>query len=141
MCRQQQEEEEHRQQLGSLRVAQERLEGRLRQEEEAKTIAEGEIARQKACIGSMRAEASELECALHRAHAEVPFMLVYFFTSTLVIGVWACGYTAVQLLMPSDARACLSFYVGHLDADTASDSTAHCCNAKMLWKGIVWLEV
>ncbi len=87
MCRRQQEEEEHMQQLGSLRVAQERLEGRLRQEEEAKAIAEGEIARQKGCIGSMRAEASELECTLHRAHAEVPFRLVYFFKSTLVIGV------------------------------------------------------
>ncbi len=79
MCRWQEEAQEHRQQLGSLRVAQERLEGRLRQEEEAKAIAEGEIARQKACIGSMRAEASELECALHRALTEVPFMLVFFF--------------------------------------------------------------
>ncbi len=78
MCRWQLEEEEHRQQLGSLRVAQERLEGRLRQQEEAKAIAEGEIARQKGCIGSMRAEASDLECALHRALAEVPFMLLYF---------------------------------------------------------------
>lgn len=76
MCRWQQEEEEHRQQLGSLKVAQERLKGRLRQEEEAKAIAEGEIARQKGCIGSMRAEASELECALHRALVEVHFRLV-----------------------------------------------------------------
>ncbi|DBA88771.1 TPA: hypothetical protein ACH3X1_004188 [Trebouxia sp. C0004] len=66
----QEEEEEHRQQMGSLRVAQERLEGRLRQQEEAKAIAEGEIARQKGCIGSMRAEASELQCAFHRGLAE-----------------------------------------------------------------------
>ncbi|KAL0055118.1 hypothetical protein WJX82_007299 [Trebouxia sp. C0006] len=64
------EEEEHRQPLESLRVAQERLEGRLRQQEKAKAIAEGEIARQKGCISSMRAEASELECALHRALVE-----------------------------------------------------------------------
>ena len=76
MCRWQQEEEEHRQQLGSLRVAQERLEGRLRQQAEAKAVAEGEIARQKGCISSMCAEASELECAMHRALVEVPFMLM-----------------------------------------------------------------
>ncbi|KAL0031992.1 hypothetical protein WJX79_010852 [Trebouxia sp. C0005] len=66
----QQEEEEHRQQLGSLRVAQEHLEGRLRQQEEAKAVAEEEIARQKGCIGSMRAEASEIESALHWALME-----------------------------------------------------------------------
>ena len=76
MCRWHEEEEEHRQPLESLRVAQERLEGRLRQQEEAKAIAEGEIARQKGCISSMRAEASELECALHRALVEVHFTLV-----------------------------------------------------------------
>lgn len=79
MSRWQEEEKKHRQQLGSLRVAQEHLEGRLRQQEEAKAIAEGEIARQRGCIGSMRAEASELECALDCALAEVPFMLLSFF--------------------------------------------------------------
>ncbi len=76
--------------MGSLRVAQERLEGQLRQQEEAKAIAEGEIARQKGCIGSMRAEASELECALHQALAEVHFMLVYFFKHPFhwCLGFW-----------------------------------------------------
>ena len=107
MCRWQEEEEEHRQQMGSLRVAQERLEGRLRQQEEAKAIAEGEIARQKGCIGSMHAEASELECALHVALAEVPLTLVYFFKQPnhACLGLWGCCYPAV------DAIRCKSLLV------------------------------
>ncbi len=56
--------------------------------------------------------------------------------ATMIIGVWAGGYIAVQLLMPSDARACLSFYVVHLVVNTALDNTAHLHNAQMsCWAG------
>ncbi|KAL3149577.1 hypothetical protein ABBQ32_002351 [Trebouxia sp. C0010 RCD-2024] len=65
------EEEDHRHQLSALRLAQEALAGRLSHEEERSTAAEGEVTRQKACIGGLRADAAELEDALHRAKAQV----------------------------------------------------------------------
>ena len=70
-CRWQEQEDEHAQQLASLMVAQERLQGQLRQGEEAQAIAEQEIARQKGCIGSTRAKITELEHALQQATSQV----------------------------------------------------------------------
>ncbi|KAA6416644.1 MAG: hypothetical protein FRX49_13380 [Trebouxia sp. A1-2] len=64
----QQEEEEHRQQLGSLRVAQEHLEGRLRQQEEAKAVAEEEIARQKGRLGQQLVNAVSVRNELSDAN-------------------------------------------------------------------------
>lgn len=52
-------------------VAQEQLQGQLRQGEEAGTIAEQEIARQKGCIGTTRAQIAELEHALQQATSQV----------------------------------------------------------------------
>lgn len=67
----QEEEEDHRHQLSALRLAHEALAGRLSQEEERRTAAEGEVARQKACIGGLRADMAELEIALHQAKGQV----------------------------------------------------------------------
>ena len=69
----QEEEEQHQQQLGALKVAQEGLQGRLRQEEEGKTAAEQEVARQKRCISSLRADIAELDVALRQATSQVVF--------------------------------------------------------------------
>lgn len=70
-CRWQEEEEDHRHQLSALRLAHEAQAGRLSQEEERSKAAEGEVARQKACIGGLRADAARLGDALHQAKAQV----------------------------------------------------------------------
>lgn len=70
-CRWQSEEEDHRHQLSSLRLAQEGVAERLNQEEDQRLAAEGEVARQKACICGLRANLAELEQALQRAKVQV----------------------------------------------------------------------
>ena len=47
--------------------------GRLSQEEEQRTTAEAEVARQRACIGGLRADIAELEDVLQRTEAQVTF--------------------------------------------------------------------
>ena len=70
-CRWQEEEEDHRHQVSALKLAQEALAGRLSQEEEHRTAAEGEVARQRACIGRLRSEVAEFGDALQSAKAQV----------------------------------------------------------------------
>lgn len=45
--------------------------GRLTQEEEQRAAAEAEVARQKACIGELRADVVALEDALQQSNAQV----------------------------------------------------------------------
>lgn len=76
-CRWQAEEEDHRHQLSSLRLAQEGVAERLNQEEDQRLAAEGEVARQKACICGVRADLAEFEQALQHAKAQVGSFAVF----------------------------------------------------------------
>ena len=65
------EEEQHSLEQQSLKLAQEGLEGCLRHEEESRRAVEQEVARQKGYIGSLRADAANLEETLRQFKAQV----------------------------------------------------------------------
>lgn len=99
-CRWQEEEEDHRHQLSALKLAQEALAGRLSQEEEHRTAAEGEVARQKACIGGLRAEVAEFGDALQSAKAQVISEFKQILTvDSAVDTIWPCSLQLKALLL------------------------------------------
>lgn len=76
-------------QVKALKLGQEALAERLSQEEEHRTAAEGEVARQKACIGKLRAEVAESEDTLQSAKAKVGTKIMqYLLLMHLSTSIW-----------------------------------------------------